>query len=74
MHNLSEPAQNHVIEEAYKLYGVLRTLLAQGAKSTKDNEEFAKRLSDSLIACSVFISNTKNQHRTLCDIMKGKRA
>ena len=70
--DLSREAKLHVMEEMIKLQTALSPLVKGSLEDT--DPLFARKLGDAIIACDVFVSSTKHQHRTICDVAKGKRA
>lgn len=71
MFNLSREAKAHSIAEVEKLLQRISELTNSGVNIT--DPIFARRLGEAIIACEIFIENTKHQHRTLCDIIAGKQ-
>lgn len=72
MFDLSREAKAHSMAEVEKLQRRIAELSESGINIT--DPIFARRLGEAIIACEVFVENTKHQHRTLCDIIAGKRA
>lgn len=70
--NLTKEAKIHSLLQIPKLKDTVAALEKMDPYS--EDELFAQKLGNVLLACDIFVSNTKHQHRTLCDIMKGKRA
>lgn len=70
--DLTKEAKMYTMEQLLKLQAAIAPLARENKEDT--DALFARKLGDALIACNVFISNTKHQHRTICDVVKGKRA
>ena len=70
--DLTKEAKVYTMEQLLKLQAAIAPLVKGETGDT--DALFARKLGDALIACEVFVSNTKHQHRTICDVVKGKRA
>jgi hypothetical protein len=70
--DLTKEAKLHTMSQIPKLRLALE-FLAKANVSTED-DMFAKLLGDTILACDIFMENTKHQHRTMCDVVAGKRA
>lgn len=72
MLDLTREAKIHTLNQVIKLKTAIRGLEEINGDTT--DAIFARRLGEVIIACDVFIMNTKHQHRTICDIATRKRA
>lgn len=70
--DLTKEAKSHTLIQASKLSLSLKAILNLGVHT--EDAQFAKKLGETIIACNVFVDNTKHQHRTICDIAEGRRA
>ena len=70
--DLTREAKIHAMLQVPKLRAALDAL--EKIDTSAEDGMFARKLGEVILACDVFVDNTKHQHRTICNVMKGRRA